>query len=1295
LFPFLLLLPHPVSHLPSFALKSIKMNAAAATERMRRELKSLVVQIKSKNVAHQLNGLTQLKIFSSADAENKELIREEGTIEPTVQLLGSENVKVQLAAVRLLRSLSVNEENQQRIADEDGIPPLISLLESPFAKLQLNAAATLWNLSVNDNNKRAIAKEGAIRPLIFLLDSNNVKVQNEACGALRNLSFNERNQRLVGKDGGIILLMDLLKSEDENLRRNSAITLNNLTSISDDNRRRLRKEGGVELLINVLLANDINVLGFDVYTELKQSRQGQAGAEAPGTVGAAADGAAGAKPGAVASKGPFAGSAVRLGAVSVSGIGRNQAGMTGSTLEGPPLSLTSDVFDHLTWGEVKIERKIGQGAYGDVFKARYFGYPVAVKVIKDPLSADEVKREKILEELKIMVLLKHPNVVMLMGACLTPDNQVAIITEMCERGNLKDTIKDIKSLPIRLKLAKDIACGLNWLHSNHIIHRDLKLANLLVSLDWTVKITDFGLSLHWHPGIVCHHFKGNVKYSAPEILRARSDKNITVYSYGPQTDVYSFGLMLWELVTCMPLFPGVKGKQNITDHVLFGNRPEIYEEWPKSLKTLLQLSWHVDPVRRPLFSEIQEKFDRVIIDVMCLARDTPILMADGSFKMVQDIVEGDQVMGEDGTSVRTVQATTTGRQTMAKVTLQSLRQGQTEPVSFECNLSHLLSLKVAHAARVQQEAGTASVSVVVCRRGAVAQLGDNVVDRLWTMTRETSSLREAATIVMALGGHVHQAQTIFESLGDAIRAVSAHCGLALDEVAVAAIADRTVAQAPAAFAADEQDGAAARDAKVRRCPAAANVHSAALSSSSSSSVARALPVAPIRLALDATQVAQVKRALADSLDLPAGMTVYAHDETVDVATRHVLDPVAVHPSVRRNLLAYRAPVLHFTTASRADEALPVDPYALGYLLAAAATGGRRATSTAAADLSLAPETVTSVVSGGRVPLTYRVASVAARREVLAGLLDGAVRTTDEDEGASRCVRFPVTDGALSDDAAFVARSLGLVAWRAVDGVCISADRGDVPTRSGRKWTASAESGRDPIAVETVGDGDFFGFTLDGNGRFFVGHSLVATHNCPDPTGRRICKKLWRGEELRRVPYDEFEETFLEKTRLNLKLIRHVHLKALCAVICDPYDDTVTLERFCNCVNWFGPMYPVEKFLDRLKDELSNDWFHGYVSSNRAAQLLKTRWSSTKMTYYLCRFSLSAPGCFAFTFVDEDGQIVHKRVSHSYNTNYCLTNSSPALEAPTLDQLHALARQQNDLLRGKRVLPGNPHQSLFL
>lgn len=204
----------------------------------------------------------------------------------------------------------------------------------------------------------------------------------------------------------------------------------------------------------------------------------------------------------------------------------------------------------------------------------------------------------------------------------------------------------------------------------------------------------------------------------------------------------------------------------------------------------------------------------------------------------------------------------------------------------------------------------------------------------------------------------------------------------------------------------------------------------------------------------------------------------------------------------------------------------------------------------------------------------------------------------------------------------------------------------------------------------------------------------AACRCPDPTGRRICKKLWKGCELKKVSYEEFEEAFLEKTRLNLKLIRHIHLKCLCAIICDPFDDTITLERFCNCVNWFGPMYPVEKFLERIRDLLQKKWFHGFVNSNKAAQLLKTRWSSTKQQYYLYRFSLSTPGCFALTFIEEDGTIVHKRISHSFNSSFVLMNNSPPLDFPTIELLHNGCLQDQNLLRGKKILPGSPFSSLF-
>jgi len=76
--------------------------------------------------------------------------------------------------------------------------------------------------------------------------------------------------------------------------------------------------------------------------------------------------------------------------------------------------------------------------------------------------------------------LKHPNVVLLMGACLNPLNQVVIVTEFLPRGNLKECMVELKSLSLRLKMGHDLAAGLCWLHAHHVIHRDLKLANLLV-----------------------------------------------------------------------------------------------------------------------------------------------------------------------------------------------------------------------------------------------------------------------------------------------------------------------------------------------------------------------------------------------------------------------------------------------------------------------------------------------------------------------------------------------------------------------------------------------------------------------------------------------------------------------------------------------------------------------------------------------------------------------------------------------------------------------------------------------
>ncbi|EGG14208.1 SH2 domain-containing protein [Cavenderia fasciculata] len=256
---------------------------------------------------------------------------------------------------------------------------------------------------------------------------------------------------------------------------------------------------------------------------------------------------------------------------------------------------------------------LGGGAYGKVYRATCRGKRVAVKVPKKQVLSDSEKKA-FLVEVEIMKQIFHPNVVLFLGACTKP-GKIMIVSELMQ-SDLEKLIHSPDSEPPslyqRMKMASDAAMGMNWLHGIcNILHRDLKLANLMIGKDNTVKITDFGFSQVIKTGtnlVDQRGPKGTALYMAPEVMMKQE--------FNEKADVYSFGLILHELATCEELFPEYSEIEPFSDAICNKRiRPPIPSNIPRSLSVLMQRCWDHDPSVRPPFSEVVEKMNEVLIDI--------------------------------------------------------------------------------------------------------------------------------------------------------------------------------------------------------------------------------------------------------------------------------------------------------------------------------------------------------------------------------------------------------------------------------------------------------------------------------------------------------------------------------------------------------------------------------------------------------------------------------------------------------------------------------------------------------
>jgi serine/threonine protein kinase len=276
------------------------------------------------------------------------------------------------------------------------------------------------------------------------------------------------------------------------------------------------------------------------------------------------------------------------------------------------------------------QKPLGAGSFGTVYKGQMDGADVAIKVIK---LSNLLHKEEVLQNFKnecqILSQLRHTNVLLLMGICVE-ENQLLLVTEFMRGGSVHDLLhhpaprQPPLSLHRRLVMARDCCLGMNHMHRKSILHLDLKPQNLLVDSNGTAKVADFGQSkIHRPADVLKNAVYGTAVYMAPEILQ---EKEVTT-----KADVYSFGIMLWELIAQKEPYAkkniqGVEGLGTMFNRVVTKGKRLPLEPVEKAagagggcvskLTQIITDCWQADPAARPTFQQLIDRLDDAIVDVM-------------------------------------------------------------------------------------------------------------------------------------------------------------------------------------------------------------------------------------------------------------------------------------------------------------------------------------------------------------------------------------------------------------------------------------------------------------------------------------------------------------------------------------------------------------------------------------------------------------------------------------------------------------------------------------------------------
>ncbi|PKY25565.1 kinase-like protein [Rhizophagus irregularis] len=266
------------------------------------------------------------------------------------------------------------------------------------------------------------------------------------------------------------------------------------------------------------------------------------------------------------------------------------------------------LIERIPYSQFKDLRKIGEGGFSIIYKATWSDGTRNIDVALKKLFNSHNISKHFFNELKALSRCNYESLrVRIIGFHgITQDpitEEYILVMEYANSGNLHNYLqKNFINITWteKLRILKDISSGLKYIHANNFMHRDFHSGNMLLSNTYW-KVGDLGLSQPANNTLSNNEIYGVIPYIAPEIFNGAA--------FSKESDVYSLGMIMWELTTGCKPFANVEHNFSLIYEIIDGKRPEITSDTPECFANLMKKCWDSEPSKRPTTDEIKVIFE--------------------------------------------------------------------------------------------------------------------------------------------------------------------------------------------------------------------------------------------------------------------------------------------------------------------------------------------------------------------------------------------------------------------------------------------------------------------------------------------------------------------------------------------------------------------------------------------------------------------------------------------------------------------------------------------------------------